>query len=96
MCEPWKVLQCGCGAKISTLPFLHEVQVACALCGRCVFWEWVGVLRSDCFLVGSATGDDVVDRLSTFSAGFLKVEWVHYFHVSLLVAVGTVLIIIDA
>ena len=53
------------------------------------------VLRSDCFLRGSATGDDIVARLTTFSAGFLQVEWTHNFHVSLLRAGGAVRMVID-
>ena len=55
----------------------------------------IEVLRSDSFFGRSATHGDIVARLPTFSAGFLDVEWAHNFHMSLLVAVGTVLMIID-
>ena len=60
-----------------------------------MFWERLEVLRSDSFFRRSATGDDIVARLPTFSAGFLDVECAHDFNVSFLDAISAVLISID-
>ena len=65
------------------------------MCGRCIFWERLEVLRSDSFCGRSPTGDDVVARLPTIPAGYLEVECAHDFHVCFLVAISAVLMIID-
>ena len=60
-----------------------------------MFRERLQVLGSDSYCGRSATGDDIVRRLTTFPAGFLEVEWAHDFHVSFLVAISAVLMIIN-
>ena len=50
---------------------------------------------SDTFFWRSDTGDANVAWLPTFPAGLLEVEWAGNFHVSFLLAISTVLIIID-